>query len=150
MSNFSAQETSLEGVKILRCPYTSDLRGSFVKTYHAEIFSNLGISFSPAESFITTSGLGVIRGMHYQSDIHAHDKLVYCLAGKILDVIVDIRSSKSQFNRPISITLDSKHNCAVFIPKGYAHGFLSQCENSVLLYQTSKVHSPKNDKGPEN
>ena len=85
--------------------------------------------------------------MHYQCSTHAHDKLVFCITGKILDVIVDIRPDSPQFNRPISISLDASIPRAIFISKGYAHGFLSQSDNTTLLYQTSTVHNPRNDKG---
>ena len=147
MSSFSLFDSSLDGVKILSCPFSSDLRGTFVKTFHAQFFLDLGISFTPAESFISTSDFGVIRGMHYQSSSYAHDKLIFCICGKVLDVIVDIRPESPQFNKPISFELNSEESCAVFIPKGYAHGFLSLSPHSSLLYLTSTVHNPLYDCG---
>ena len=147
MSQFLVSETPLDGVKVLTCQSSIDLRGSFVKTYHKNYFSELGIGFTPAETFISSSQFGVVRGMHYQDSAYAHDKIVFCVTGKILDVIVDIRPASPQFNRPISIPLDSRTPHLIFIPKGYAHGFLSQSSETVLLYQTSTVHNPQNDKG---
>ena len=105
------------------------------------------LSFTPAESFLTRSRSNVLRGMHYQTGIASHDKLVSCVKGRVLDVIVDVRPESSHFNKPYSIELSESSNTLVFIGKGYAHGFLSIDDDSWMMYFTSTVHCPDLDKG---
>ncbi len=144
---FSIFSEPLPGVLILNLERFSDERGDFNKIFQQESFSSLGIKFVPKEYFYSTSKKNVLRGMHFQVGSDAHDKLVYCSQGMILDVIVDVRKESKYFNAPISIELSGKDSMAVFIGKGYAHGFLTKSNHSVMHYFTSTVHSPKNDKG---
>ena len=91
------------------------LRGSFTKIFQSEAFLDQGLDFAPAEIFMSQSKNNVIRGMHYQSGIAAHEKLVYCSQGSLLDVIVDIRPDSPTFNQPVSIKLDSSDDlCYIY------------------------------------
>lgn len=138
---------ALPGVKLLSSQVFEDARGSFLKTFHAPSFECLGIEFQPVEQFFSRSVKGVLRGMHFQTGASAQDKLVYCLAGRVLDVVVDVRPQSPQFNQPFSQELRGDDGLALFIPKGYAHGFLSLEEDSLMGYQTSTVHDPLHDVG---
>lgn len=147
MTSFSVVDRPLPGVVVLECPHFTDHRGSFTKLFNADAFQAQGIDFSAAESFFTYSKTNVLRGMHYQAGKAAHDKLVCCLAGSVLDVVVDICPSSPTFNKPFSIQLTEGCTQALLIGKGYAHGFLALEDNSCMLYYTSTVHSPDQDCG---
>ena len=137
----------LPGVFVISLKNSIDQRGIFVKTYNAKDIENLDLNFFPKESYITSSSLNVLRGMHYQIGEYSHEKLVTCYKGKVLDVIVDVRPSSLNFNKPVSYYLSEDEPEAIFIGKGYAHGFLSLCEGAIMSYMTSTVYAPKYDCG---
>ena len=147
MSYLNILEQSLPGVFILECFANIDDRGSFSKIFHSDSLNNHGISFLPAESFLTCSHRYVLRGMHYQSGEAAHNKLVYCPKGHVLDVVVDIRPDSPNFNKPFSVELSDKSSNALFIGKGYAHGFISLDDDNWMFYMTDTVHCPARDQG---
>lgn len=124
-----------------------DERGSFVKTFHKGDFANLGWSGSWAEEFYSVSSKNVVRGMHFQTPPHAHDKLVYCVAGSVLDVLLDLRTQSATFGQYFSIELDSSKPRLLLIPAGIAHGFLSLKEESLMVYKTTAVYAQENDAG---
>ena len=140
-------EEILPDVFLLSLKKSTDLRGDFLKIYNFKDLENLHLNFIPKESYISTSSLDVLRGMHYQTGKYAHKKLVCCFQGKVVDVIVDVRPNSSNFNRPQSIILSEEKNEALLIGKGYAHGFLSLKENSAMSYLTSTVYDPSSDCG---
>jgi dTDP-4-dehydrorhamnose 3,5-epimerase len=140
-------ETLLPGVTLLQCPHYTDNRGDFTKIFHSSALLSYGLSFSPAESFLTRSKAGVIRGMHFQIGEAAHDKLVYCPKGHVLDVVVDVRPESTHFNKPVLVELSENANTALLIGKGYGHGFLALADDSWMLYYTSIVHCPALDRG---
>lgn len=146
-TGFEILAEPLPDVLLIKTPRYDDERGIFLKGYHEDFFNSLPTPFKPAEQFISISQKEVLRGMHFQEGIMAHQKLVSCSAGRILDVVVDVRNDSAYFNKPISIELDSRSACALLIGKGYAHGFLALEELSATHYLTSSVHSSQHDKG---
>jgi len=138
--------TELDGVFILKPNVFEDARGSFVKTYHEELFASCGIRFAPKEEFFSVSGKDVLRGMHFQRPPAAHDKLVYCPVGRVLDVVLDLRSTAKGV-RWIARELSAANREMLFIPVGCAHGFLALEDDSMMVYLTSTVHSPSHDAG---
>jgi dTDP-4-dehydrorhamnose 3,5-epimerase len=147
MADLQILDEPLPGVYVLDCPHYQDHRGDFTKVFHAEALLSLGISFTPAESFLTRSKAGVLRGMHFQIGEAAHLKLVACPKGRVLDVVVDVRPESPNFNKPFAMELTEHKNTALLIAKGYAHGFLALEEDSWMLYFTSTVHCPALDRG---
>lgn len=140
--------TDLPGVYILQPRRFQDARGSFVKTFHRETFRDLGLDgFSPAEEFYSVSGRNVIRGMHFQIPPADHAKLVYCPHGAVLDVVLDLRRNSPTAGRFIAVELSAASGRSVFVPVGCAHGFLSREDDTLMIYQTSTVHSPTHDAG---
>ena len=137
----------LPRVYLISLKKNHDQRGDFLKTYNLDLFKKLKLNFIPQESYLSNSYLNVLRGMHYQVGRFSHDKVVTCFKGKVLDVVVDIRIDSPNYNKPISIVLNEENSYALFIGEGYAHGFLSLSENSIMQYMTSKVYSPKFDCG---
>lgn len=147
MFELRVREQPLPNVYLLDCPHYTDTRGSFTKIFHEEALKKLGLCFKPAEFFLSRSSKGVLRGMHFQTGTAEQEKIVYCLKGRVLDVIVDIRASSVNFNKPISIELCEHSQTAIFIGKGYAHGFVSLEDESIMIYQTSTIHQPEFDAG---
>lgn len=136
----------LPGALLLWPPRFDDARGSFVKTFHEGTLSELGIKMAIREEFYSRSNANVIRGMHFQLPPHDHDKLVYCLQGSALDVLLDIRAGKG-YGRYAVTELSAANRLILFIPRGIAHGFRALTNNTILLYKTSTVHAPAADCG---
>lgn len=139
--------TELPGLQVIRPRIFQDARGSFVKTFHADQFRGLGLDFEPREEFFSTSAKGVLRGMHFQVPPAAHAKLVYCIAGSVLDVVLDLRKHSPTFGRSCARELSAASREMFFIPVGFAHGFLALDDGATMVYQTSTVHSPEHDAG---
>ena len=133
------------GLIKLKIPYFKDKRGDFTKAYNYKSFKQKGIDFVPKEHFYSFSNKNVLRGMHFQIKESAHNKLIQCIQGSILDVCVDIRKKSIFYNKPISIKTSGAS--AIFIPKGFAHGFLALEDNTIVQYMADKEHDPINDKG---
>lgn len=139
--------TSLPGCARIELPAYSDMRGSFVKTFHAPTFAQHGLSPSFVESYYSTSRKGVIRGLHFQVPPADHVKLVYCIAGRALDVVVDLREGSPTYGKFELFELSPERPNAIYIPPGLAHGFLAQSDATTLVYLVSTVHSPAHDCG---
>jgi len=147
MADLLINRTPLLGVHVLDCSRFLDQRGDLTKLFHAEALLDQGIAFVPAESFLTRSNAGVLRGMHFQIGEAAHEKLVTCIKGRVLDVVVDVRPDSPNFNQPFAIELSQESNKALLIGRGYAHGFFTLDDDSWMLYYTSTVHCHALDRG---
>ncbi|MDX2283266.1 MAG: dTDP-4-dehydrorhamnose 3,5-epimerase family protein [Bacteroidia bacterium] len=124
----------------------ADARGTFVKTVHAPTFATQpGLSWSFRESYFSTSAAGVLRGMHLQLPPYDHGKLVYCTAGRVLDVVVDLRHGPT-FGQYYSLELSPATPQGLYIAHGCAHGFLA-FEPSTLVYHTTLEYAPSHDGG---
>jgi len=137
----------LPGVHLLQPKVFEDARGDFVKTYHDGAFRDLGLDFRPVEEFYSTSRKNVIRGMHFQLPPYDHAKLVYCIKGRVMDVLLDLRTTSPTYRKFASAELSRANHHQFFIPSGVAHGFLALEEDSVMVYKTSTVHAPTHDSG---
>ena len=140
-------ETGLADLWVLKPDVLADRRGCFVKTYHANLFTELDLPFTPRESYFSVSAQGVVRGMHFQLPPAAQAKLVYCIAGRVLDVVLDLRRTSASRGQAFARELSAAHRELLFIPIGFAHGFLALEDGSTMVYQTSTVHSPPHDTG---
>jgi dTDP-4-dehydrorhamnose 3,5-epimerase len=139
--------TPLQGCFEVRPFFSHDQRGTFVKTFHAELFAERGLPTEWREEYYSYSRRGVIRGMHFQTPPHDHEKLVYCMQGKVLDVVVDLRKTSPTFGQHIAVELDSAQGHGLMIPKGMAHGFLALTEDVLMAYKVTTVYAPENDAG---
>lgn len=137
----------IAGCFIVLAPAFEDERGGFVKSFHVDTFERLGLRTDWREDYFTTSRLGVVRGMHFQVPPAEHAKLVFCVAGEVLDVVLDIRAGSSTYGKACGVSLSPESGRGVYIPEGCAHGFLSRSENSVMYYKVTSVHSPAEDSG---
>lgn len=137
----------LPGVKILLPFVFQDARGLFAKPYHIGQLEALGVHLEIQEEFFSISSRCVLRGMHFQVPPHAHQKLVYCIHGRVLDVLVDLRKNSPAFGKAAGFELSAANRHVVHIPAGFAHGFLSMEDGSCLVYKTDQVHMPESDRG---
>jgi dTDP-4-dehydrorhamnose 3,5-epimerase len=137
----------LPGAKILRPFVFEDARGNFVKPFHEGQLRAHGIAMQVREEFFSTSAKGVLRGMHFQVPPHAHQKLIYCMTGRVLDVVLDLRNDSPTFGQSVGFELSALNRHVVYLPIGFAHGFLSLEDNSCLIYKTDAVHAPEHDRG---
>lgn len=135
----SKQVAKFEGVRINTIPFVSDFRGSFSKFYPLNEIGNrldsIAISFNPL--------IGTIRGLHFQVDPFAEEKLITCIQGSIFDVIVDLRPSSKTFGRWTSLNLNSTNRIQVYLPKGIAHGFQTLAPNSIVHYCLTAEYAPE-------
>jgi dTDP-4-dehydrorhamnose 3,5-epimerase len=139
-------ETSLPGVYELRPVVHSDARGSFLETYHRAKFVDLGITDTFLQDNHSISQRGTLRGLHYQL-LHAQAKLCRVIAGEVLDVAVDIRIGSPHFGKWTSVHLSAGQQNLIYIPAGFAHGFLALTETVQFLYKCSDYYAPSDEYG---
>jgi len=136
----------LPGLLLIQPAHFKDDRGSFTKTFHAPSLWEQGIAFDLQEEFVTVSHRNVLRGMHFQVPPAAHTKIVTCLRGAVLDVLLDLRPGPD-YGRTTSLQLTATNRYLLWIPVGIAHGFLSLDHHSTLLYKTDRAYAPEQDRG---
>ena len=137
----------IEDVKLIENMHAMDNRGSFVKTFHAEIFQKQGLNTDFTEVYYSVSNKDVIRGMHFQLPPYEHDKLVHVISGSVLDVVVDLRKASLTYKKCMSVCLTSAKPQSLYIPKGFAHGFKALEDNTVMLYQVTSSYHAESDAG---
>ena len=146
MANFDFQEMELKGAYLIQCFYAGDNRGGFTKSFEKDMFKNAGIEFHLNETFASISMKNVIRGLHFQ--IHnPQAKLVSVISGRVWDVIVDIRPSSPTYRKWIAHELSRDNHMSFYIPRGFAHGFASLEDDTVMLYQCDGRYDAKTDTG---
>jgi dTDP-4-dehydrorhamnose 3,5-epimerase len=123
-----------------------DARGGFCKKFTRKVFDEIGFDFNISEEFYTTSFKDVIRGMHFTIPPFAQSKIVYCVNGLVLDVLLDLRPG-SNYGKFKEIVLDSRRPSLLIIPIGVAHGFKSMSDNSILVYKTDCEYHVDFDSG---
>lgn len=137
----------LEGAYEIQLFRYSDERGCFFKPFQEQVLKEAGIFFDVKESILSSSAKHVIRGMHFQTAPNAQCKLVYCPQGAILDVILDIRKGSKTFGKYVAIELSAENGKSLFIPEGFAHGFMALEDNSITSYLMNRSYDPSCDKG---
>jgi dTDP-4-dehydrorhamnose 3,5-epimerase len=138
--------TSLPGVLELRSTVFRDLRGSFLETYHKTHFAELGITEEFVQDNHSSSIKGTLRGIHYQLD-HPQAKICRVVEGEALDVVLDIRVGSPHFGKSVSIVLSAKSHNQIYIPAGFAHGFLALTDRVQFLYKCSDFYDPSDERG---
>jgi dTDP-4-dehydrorhamnose 3,5-epimerase len=118
-----------------------DDRGFFMETYRADCFRAAGIGDAFVQDNHSRSARGVLRGLHYQEP-NAQGKLVRCTRGAIFDVIVDLRPRSPTYRQWQGFRLDAENRRALYVPKGFAHGFQTLADDTELFYQISAFHAP--------
>ncbi len=124
-----------------------DERGFFLESYKKSLFMANGISEEFIQDNHSESSFGVLRGLHYQLNPRAQGKLVRCCRGKIFDVAVDMRKNSPTFGKWVGYELSAENKHMLYIPAGFAHGFVTLSDKAELLYKTTNEYSAKDDRG---
>ena len=140
------EETGIPGCYLVRPRLIQDARGAFAKTFHSEQFEALGMRTDWREEYFTTSRRGVVRGMHFQLPPAEHAKMVYCVAGEVVDVVVDLRRGSPTQGEHRAFRLAGL-DLGLYIPVGCAHGFASVSDESTMFYKVTSVHAAEQDAG---
>jgi dTDP-4-dehydrorhamnose 3,5-epimerase len=143
---FNVVPTELADVKILEPKVFGDARGFFFESFNAKDFeAAVGIKTEFVQDNHSKSARGVLRGLHYQIK-HPQGKLVRVVAGEVFDVAVDIRKSSPTFGRWMGAHLSAENNRQVWVPPGFAHGFLVLSESAEFLYKTTDYWYPEHER----
>ncbi len=140
-------KASIEGVVVIEPRVYSDSRGFFYESYRKEIFSAQGLKDNFVQDNVSSSGKGVLRGLHFQSAPRAQAKLMRVLRGSVYDVAVDIRPRSKTYGKFFAITLSAENRKMLYIPKGFAHGFCVLEEGTEFMYKVSEYYSPEHERG---
>lgn len=144
---FIFEKMSIPDVILVKPQVFGDCRGFFLESYQKSAFKKNGIDIEFCQDNHSRSTKGVLRGLHYQKKPKEQAKLVRCSRGKILDVAVDIRKNSPTFGKWVGAILSEENKEMLFIPSGFAHGFVVLSEEAELLYKASNEYSVENDRG---
>jgi len=143
-----ATETKLKGCFLLEPTIHRDERGHFLESYnHRDFCEAIGREVNFVQDNQSYSKRGVLRGLHFQKGEHAQAKLISVLEGKIQDVVVDLRKDSPTFKQHLSIVLDSMGKKQLFIPRGFAHGFLTLSESATVIYKCDNYYNKETEGG---
>lgn len=143
---FDRKYTGLDGLSLITPFFAEDVRGSFLKTFEQEQFQKNGIYLDAFECFYTCSAQGTIRGLHFQTK-DCQSKLVSVLHGAVYDVAVDLRAGSPTFGQWEGFYLSAENRQMLYIPKGFAHGFLALEEGTLFSYLCGDRYDPASDGG---
>ena len=140
--------TDIPDVVIIEPKLHGDARGYFVETFRRDMLETfLGFSVDFCQDNESKSSRGVLRGLHYQLAPAAQTKLVHVIRGRVLDVAVDIRKGSPTFGRHVAVELSEENKRQLFVPRGFAHGFVVLSDEAVFAYKVDSYYSPENDRG---
>ncbi|QOY54074.1 dTDP-4-dehydrorhamnose 3,5-epimerase [Candidatus Sulfurimonas marisnigri] len=142
------KRTSITDVIILEPTIHGDERGYFVETFRQDKLDFfLGYKIKFCQDNESKSSKGVLRGLHYQLAPYAQTKLVRVIAGKVLDVAVDIRKNSPTFGQHVAVELSGENKRQLLVPRGFAHGFVVLEDNTTFAYKVDNYYSPQCDRG---
>ena len=142
------QKTPLKDCFILKPSVFKDKRGLFYETYNQNVFEKITekkVYF--VQDNQSVSSKGVLRGLHFQNGDMAQAKLVRVVKGKVLDVVVDLRKDSETFGKSFSVVLDDIEHLQLFVPKGFAHGFITLSEQSIFSYKCDNYYDKASESG---
>ncbi len=144
---FEFEKQAIEDIILIKPKVFGDNRGFFMETYKKSEFFENGIKEEFVQDNHSKSALHVLRGLHYQAQPYGQAKLVRCVKGRIFDVAVDIRKSSKTYGKCVKVELSDENKHMLYIPNGFAHGFVALSEEVELLYKTSGEYAPSADRG---
>lgn len=140
--------TPLNDCFIVKPRIFEDHRGIFFESYNQKLFvEKTGLNIDFVQDNQSVSAKGVLRGLHFQSGEMAQAKLVRVIQGEVLDIVVDIRKESSTFGQSFSLILDAAEQLQLFIPKGFAHGFITLSEESIFAYKCDNFYDSESEGG---
>jgi dTDP-4-dehydrorhamnose 3,5-epimerase len=140
-------EAEIDGVKIIRPNIYRDNRGYFIESYSQKKFEYEVCNTVFVQDNESSSKYGVLRGLHYQKAPFAQAKLVRVIKGKVLDIAVDIRKESSTFGKHVAVELSDENKLQVFIPRGFAHGFIVLSKEAICQYKCDNYYFPSHAEG---
>ncbi|WP_412559603.1 dTDP-4-dehydrorhamnose 3,5-epimerase [Winogradskyella sp. MIT101101] len=142
------KETKLKGCYTLQPKVFEDKRGYFIESYNENVFKKaLGKNINFVQDNESQSSKGVLRGLHYQTGEFAQAKLVRVIKGKVLDIAVDLRQNSLTFGEHVSAILSEENKTQLFIPRGFAHGFLVLEDNTIFSYKCDNFYNKESETG---
>ncbi|ELY4767572.1 dTDP-4-dehydrorhamnose 3,5-epimerase, partial [Cronobacter sakazakii] len=141
-------KTDISDVLIFEPKVFGDDRGFFFESFNQKTFMEaVGRKVTFVQDNHSKSACGVLRGLHYQLDPYAQGKLVRCVVGEVFDVAVDIRKNSTTFGKWVGVNLSADNKRQLWIPEGFAHGFLVLSETAEFVYKTTNYYNPESDRG---
>jgi dTDP-4-dehydrorhamnose 3,5-epimerase len=141
------QKTEFEGLLLAKPRVIRDDRGYFLESYNQKNMTNAGINAAFVQDNQSFSTFGTLRGLHFQKGEFAQSKLVRVVTGRVLDVALDLRPNSKTFKKYFTVELSAENFLELFIPKGFAHGFLVLSENAIVQYKCDAFYSPHHEGG---
>jgi len=138
-------ETGLDGVVVVETDFFRDERGFFIESYHKQRYFDYGLKYEFVQDNHSRSVRHVLRGLHYQDMSAPMGKLVRCTAGSILDVAVDLRLGSPNCGKWVSVELSCENMRQLFVPPGYAHGFLTLSDSAEVQYKCTAYYTPASE-----
>lgn len=143
----NAIKTDIPGVLIFEPRVFGDERGFFFESFSQAIFNEaVGYDVKFVQDNHSRSAKGVLRGLHFQLEPFAQGKLVRCVSGSVLDVAVDIRKTSPHYGQWVAVNLSAQNKRQLWIPEGFAHGFLALEDNTEFLYKTTNYYHPESER----
>ena len=139
------EKTNIDGVFIITPNIIGDNRGYFVERYRKDLFDREVGVVNFIQDNQSLSSKGVLRGLHYQKGEFSQAKMVWVLSGKVIDVAVDLRKESPTFGKHVMVELSDENKKMLFIPRGFAHGFLVLSEQATFAYKVDNVYAPSEE-----
>ncbi len=139
-------EQSIAGVWVIQPNVYEDSRGSFMESFQISSFREHIGELSIVQENESVSKKGVLRGLHLQEEPYSQAKLLRCISGAIWDVIVDLRPNSSTYGEHFSIKLSAQNHKQLFIPRGFAHGFLTLTDEAIVQYKVNNTYNPQSER----
>ena len=140
-------ETKISDVIIIEPTVFGDTRGYFLESYNQKMFEEVVGKTSFVQDNESKSSKGVLRGLHFQKPPFEQAKLVRCVEGEVLDVAVDVRKNSKTYGKHVSVLLSGENKRQLFVPRGFAHGFLVLSNSATFAYKVDNTYAPEFDSG---
>ena len=140
-------KTDIPDVYIIEPSVFGDNRGYFFESFNKEAFEESIGTVDFVQDNESKSSRGVLRGLHFQKPPHAQAKLVRCIEGRVIDVVVDIRKGSPTYGKHVSVELSGENKRQLFVPRGFAHGFLVLSDTATFAYKVDNTYAPEFDAG---
>ena len=148
MKKFTFKKTKIKGLYLIKPKIFKDYRGVFFRYFCSDEYKNIIFKNKILQTNICTNvKKGTLRGLHYQNKPHEETKIVTCVSGEIYDVAVDLRKNSKTFMKYFGTKLSEKNKHILYIPKGFAHGYITLQKNSTIVYLVDSKCNPKSENG---
>lgn len=138
-------KTDLEGLVVIQARVFEDERGFFFESYNKKVLAEQGFEETFVQDNLSKSQKGVLRGLHFQKPPHAQGKLIQVIKGAVIDVAVDIRKDSPSYGKHFSIELNEQNKTQLFVPAGFAHGFLTLKDETIFSYKCTDFYHPESE-----